>query len=122
MNTLDKIIYGIKKKGLTDSKFIELTGVPSSAVTDWKTGKTKSYFKYIPKIAEVLEVSEDYLLLDEMQPTMINSSNDLGLTRLEEFKRDLIKYGFMKPDEDISQEALEHALKHLELLVKQFIK
>lgn len=68
LNTLDKILELKLKKGLTDTKFSELTGLNKAVLFDWRSGKTKSYMKHLPKIAEVLGVSVDYLLqpLDEI--------------------------------------------------------
>ena len=39
------------------------------AFTDWKAGKSESYLKYLPQIAEILNVSVDYLLGKTDAPT-----------------------------------------------------
>lgn len=61
-NVLAKILYGLKTKGLSDSEFAKRLGLSRSAITDWKNGKTKSYMRYIPQIAENLDVTPEYLL------------------------------------------------------------
>lgn len=65
MDTLYKILNLLWKSGLTEIEFCQKTGINRSAVTDWKKGKTKSYMRHIPEIAEVLGVTEEYLLNDK---------------------------------------------------------
>ncbi len=62
MDTLYKILSLIKKNGLSDNEFTKKAGLNKSAVSDWKSGKTSSYNKHLPKIAEVLGVTTDYLI------------------------------------------------------------
>ena len=61
-DTVKKILSCMKMRNITDKQLTKDIGINKSAVTDWKTGKTKSYKKYIDKIAEYLGVSVDYLL------------------------------------------------------------
>jgi transcriptional regulator with XRE-family HTH domain len=65
MNTLDKILYLIKKNGLTELEFTQKAGLNKTAVTEWKKRKTKSYYKHIPNIADVLKISASELLEDK---------------------------------------------------------
>jgi transcriptional regulator with XRE-family HTH domain len=50
------------KNKINDIDFCVALDINKSAVTDWKKGKTKSYLKYIDKIAEYFGVSMDYFL------------------------------------------------------------
>jgi transcriptional regulator with XRE-family HTH domain len=63
---MDKLLRNILRikdgKGITDQKFQTDLGLYASAVSEWKKGKSKSYEKHLPRIAEYLEVSVDYLL------------------------------------------------------------
>lgn len=68
MDTLHKILDAMWKQGLSDIDFCKAVGINKSSVTDWKKGKTKSYMRHIPKIAEVLGVSEEYLLVGVKMP------------------------------------------------------
>lgn len=62
MDTKDLIFNLITKKGLKQSDFASSINVKEQVVSDWKAGRSKSYKKYIDKIAEYLGVSVDYLL------------------------------------------------------------
>lgn len=62
METLNKIIEIMKQKNLKQKDLTDFLGVGKGAFTEWKSGKTNSYLKYIPQIAEFLGVSSDYLL------------------------------------------------------------
>lgn len=64
MDLLGKILYLIPKNDMTELEFTQKVGLNKTAVTEWKRGKTQSFKKYIPKIAAVLNVSEDFLLND----------------------------------------------------------
>ena len=61
-DTVKKILSCMKRRNITDKQLTKDIGINKSAVTDWKTGKTKSYKKHIDKIADYLGVSSDYLL------------------------------------------------------------
>ena len=62
MNTLDKILSLLTEKGIQQKTFAENIGVTKHTITDWKNGRSKSYMKYIDKIADFFDVSADYLL------------------------------------------------------------
>jgi transcriptional regulator with XRE-family HTH domain len=64
MDLLNKILYLISRNQMTELEFTQKVGLNKTAVTEWKRGKTQSFRKHIPKIAAVLEVSEDFLLHD----------------------------------------------------------
>lgn len=79
MDTLYKILQLIKKNGLTENEFTKKVGLNKSAVSDWKSGKTSSYNKHLPKIAEVLDVSIDYLLDNSIPTNKNNDEKELNL-------------------------------------------
>lgn len=62
LSTLDKILYLLKLRGMPDSELARKIGVGRSTISDWKTGKTKSYRRHIQGIAKALDVSAEYLL------------------------------------------------------------
>lgn len=62
MDTLDRIFEQLTALGIEQKSLAQKIGVRPQAVTDWKNGKTRSYTKYIPQIAEVLDTTAEYLL------------------------------------------------------------
>lgn len=61
-----------KKKGYTGDKFSEIIGVTPQAVSKWENGKCLPETSLLPKIAEILEVTIDQLLI-EKNITIINA-------------------------------------------------
>lgn len=51
-----------KARGLTQSRFAELMNVAQATVASWENGTRKPDIETISQIADVLEVSTDYLL------------------------------------------------------------
>lgn len=64
MSTIDKIIILLKKQNKKQKELTDYLGITKNSFTDWKSGRIKSYQKHLPKIAEFLGVSIDYLLND----------------------------------------------------------
>lgn len=62
MDTMAVILSIMKEKGITQKDICKAIGVGAPKFTDWKTGRVRSYHKYIPQIAEYLGVSADMLL------------------------------------------------------------
>lgn len=121
LDTLDRILFLLKKKGLSDSKFQELAGLGNGTVRDWRAGKTKSYNKHIPKIAEVLSVTEDYLLngdagegiKNEPSP-MVGLAHDIALILLEK--------GIIEEDTQMEPSEKEALLDYLESSAETYKK
>ena len=62
MRILDRITEELKTQKKTQKNLCDFLGLSSNNYTDWKSGKSSSYKKYLPEIAEYLNVSIDYLL------------------------------------------------------------
>lgn len=67
MYTLYKIIELLDNKGLKQKDLTDFLGLSKNAFTNWKNGNNNSYMKHLPKIAEFLGVSVDYLVGNENQ-------------------------------------------------------
>lgn len=65
MNTFDKIEKLRKEKNIKQNDLTEHLGLKKGIYTDWKIGRTKSYQKFLPEIADFFGVSVDYLLSKE---------------------------------------------------------
>ncbi len=62
MDTINKIIELLAERNLEQQALTDYLGLHKSTFTVWKSGKSKSYKKYIEKIAEFFQVSTDTLL------------------------------------------------------------
>ena len=62
MNTFDKIDLLLHEKKKKQIDLTNYLGIPKANYTDWKTGRTKSYTKYLSQIAEYFDVSVDFLI------------------------------------------------------------
>ena len=58
-----RITEELIRQGKTQKALTEYIGGTQGMYSDWKSGRVKSYERYIGKIAEFLNVSEEYLLL-----------------------------------------------------------
>ena len=67
-DVLRKIIALCQMRGIKQSELAEAIGLSGrSTVTNWKTGKSNSYMKYLPQIAEKLDTTASYLLGETME-------------------------------------------------------
>lgn len=60
--SLTRILGLLKQKGIKDKDLIDGIGLNKSAISDWKSGRSKSYKRHIDKIADYLDISTEYLL------------------------------------------------------------
>ena len=74
--TLSNILSLIGSKKGAQRRFTEALGLCPSVVGDWKSGKSKSYARRLPQIAEYFGISVD-ALLDGTSPPDIYSVNGL---------------------------------------------
>ena len=59
--TMQRIISELEMQGKNQTKLADYLGVTSNVITDWKSGRIKSYSKYLHAIANFLDVSVEYL-------------------------------------------------------------
>lgn len=59
--TIARIIEEMKASNIRNIDLAEFIGVTPNVITDWKSGRIKSYSKYIYAISEYLGVSVEYL-------------------------------------------------------------
>lgn len=62
LDTAGRIFELLKATGMEQKKFASLVGVSPQKVSEWKSGKAKSYTKRIPQIADALGTTAEYLL------------------------------------------------------------
>lgn len=106
MSVLDNIISELDKQNKKQKDLTDYLGITKNAFTDWKSGRIKSYMKYLPQIAEFFGVSVDYLLDDNKKSpdTSLHSEmseRDRDAARLY---RALIASGYVREGETLSPE------------------
>lgn len=62
MGILHNILREMARNGMTDAEFCKRAGLSTSAVSEWRSGKTRSFMKHLPQIADALCVTVDDLL------------------------------------------------------------
>lgn len=103
MVILDKISKLLKEQHKTQKQLCEYIGISNNVYTDWKAGRNASYMKYLPKIADFLNVSVDYLLGKEQKEK--TATND----GLSEQDREIITLISLLPEK--KKERLFHLIK-----------
>ena len=92
---LDKITSLLKEQKRTQKELCTFLGLNQVAFSEWKSGKSKSYTKYLPQIAEFFGCSVDYLLGKEKKKEAVQKDS------LNEKQKDEIRHLFdqMSPDQ-----------------------
>lgn len=62
LELLYKISEQLKLKHKTQAQLCEFLGLSRQTFSEWNGGRSNSYLKYLPQIADFLDVSVDYLL------------------------------------------------------------
>ena len=116
MNTLDKILSLLTEKGIQQKTFAENIGVTKHTITDWKNGRSKSYMKYIDKIADFFDVSADYLLekTDDKSPLPKEAINIFDNVDVNAFSRQLY--------EQLTKEERKKVQEYILFLISQRAK
>ena len=116
MNTLDKILSLLTEKGIQQKTFAENIGVTKHTITDWKNGRSKSYMKYIDKIADFFDVSADYLLekTDDKSPLPKEAINIFDNVDMSAFIRQLY--------EQLTKEERKKVQEYILFLISQRAK
>lgn len=91
-DTLNMIFALIKEQKKKQTELAKYLGIKPQTITDWKSGKNKSYLNYTKQIAEFLNVSADRLLKIEnkkstpdksVRSAVIDKVNNLPDSRLD---------------------------------------
>lgn len=106
MKVLNKIILELKNQHKKQIDLTEFLGLHKNAFTEWKGGRSKSYIKYLPQIAEFLGVSVDYLLNDsenKKSPEIPEGMSERDADALRLYQG-LISAGFIRQGETLTPE------------------
>lgn len=96
-----------KKEQIELALFLD---IDKSVVSSWISGRSKSYTKYIDKIAEFFNVSTDYLLGSEEKISQLQEIKKESLQKFEAILKlynALIEIGYIKPDEALTDEKVD---------------
>ena len=89
MSILDRITALLN--GREQQELTNYLNLKKTAYSDWKSGKSESYRKYIVEIAEFFDVSIDYLVYGKEKNTSLN---------LPEDEAELLKYYKQLPEKE----------------------
>lgn len=106
MSVLDNIICELQNKKIKQKDLTDYLGITKNAFTDWKSGRIKSYMKYLPQIAEFLGVTVDYLLNDtenKKSPDIPEGISERDADALRLY-RGLISAGYLREGETLTPE------------------
>lgn len=106
-----------ENKNLLQKDIAEFFKVEQATVSNWENGKRIPDSDMLIKIANYFNVSVDYLLGNEPKP----NKKEQELLEIEALKNLLIKNGYMKPGEDLSNEELDRLMKFA-VANKDFLK
>ncbi len=106
MDTLNERIKSLRKrKNLTQLQFAELLNITDKAVSKWEVGEANPDISLLPKIADIFNVSLDYLLTGKKEEDNI-SLEDMDCEKRIHYliKKDdienFIKYDYDKPSNE----------------------
>lgn len=105
MDTLTKILGIMKEQRVSQQEICQYLNLTKQTFSDWKSGKSESYLKYLPQIAEYLDVSVDYLLGKTPSPEREDIPED------EKRLRELLS--------QMSEEQLQTALKIISAIAEE---
>ena len=77
----ERIFSLLKKAKIEQKEFAKIVGTTDKTVSAWKTGRSKSYTKYLPQIAEVLGTSVEYLVTGEEKKPAPGAESGLDATK-----------------------------------------
>lgn len=95
----------MKEQRVSQQEICQYLNLTKQTFSEWKAGRSESYLKYLPQIAEYLDVSVDYLLGKTPSPEREDIPED------EKRLRDLLS--------QMSEEQLKTALKIISAIAEE---
>ncbi len=96
---VNNIVMLLKQQHKTQKELTQYLGITQNAMTDWKSGRIKSYTKHLPKIAEFFGVTTDRLIGSEnAQILSAPNSSDSAQLSLTAHERSIIIAYRAQPD------------------------
>ena len=108
----EKIVYYRDKRGLTQKALAERMGITPTRLNYWEKDKREPDVKMLNLLCKTLEIDPKALLSDEEKEKAPAPSEDstraISVEALEEM---LIQGGFIRPDEDLSDDDIDFLLR-----------
>ncbi len=82
MLIVDRIMNLVDDAGLTQESFAAKLSeigdlkITKQTITDWKSGKSNSYFRVVAEIAKLFETSTDYILTGKMTSYVFDKNDE----------------------------------------------
>jgi transcriptional regulator with XRE-family HTH domain len=105
LDTLTRILGTMKEQRVSQQEICQYLNLTKQTFSEWKAGRSESYLKYLPQIAEYLDVSVDYLLGKTPSPEREDIPED------EKRLRELLS--------QMSEEQLQTALKIISAIAEE---
>lgn len=116
----NNLIFYAKKKGVSQKELSNQLGVTQSAVSHWFKGDNSPNIEVVNRIAQIFSVPISKLLTEpenEKTPESMETDSEEILKVLEGL---LVKAGFMKTEEDISERDMKFLMGLIDILVAWF--
>lgn len=87
---IERIVKLLRDNNMTAKQLTERLGINSSTVSEWKKGKTKPSVEHVRRMAEIFNVSTDYIINGTMRKpefTVSDIPEELDYTMLDVFTR-----------------------------------
>ena len=78
VDTVERIFDLLKQQGIEQKTFAVMLGTTDKTVSAWRCGRSKSYTKFLPQIADALNTSTEYLLVGTETKKMPATETDDG--------------------------------------------
>lgn len=102
---------------VTQTELAKIVDLTPQAISRWYKGQTEPDTETLKKIANYFDVSIDFLIGNEKEATRIETE----LKEIDALKKILIKNGYMKYNEDLTNEELDRLIKFV-VTNKEFLK
>lgn len=114
MDILNNICELLKEKNKKQKDLTDALGLTKNSFTGWKSGKSTSYMKYLPQIAEFLGVSVDFLCGKSEKETKSSKTPEADTIekKIEQENRTLAfaLYGTSDIDEEVLNDVRKYAI------------
>lgn len=112
LDTRERIFQALDKSGMEQKEFAIRLGITDKIISAWRTGRSRSYQKYISQIAEVLDTTVGELLGEPASWELIPEPGPYDIILKfnhpeAEVRKKAMQAAFWGGDKDLSQEDMD---------------